>query len=121
MQPLGPLHMLLHKRNACIKPVNRTEHRPGARTSHGGGVVQDGGDGPVALSGVGGGVEQGEAARAAGGAEAGVDGGVAVEVRAAAELLLVHLPRPHARRRLRRTDLRCPELRRDVDCCFGKQ
>ena len=51
--------------------------------------------------GVGGGIEEGEAARAAGGAEAGVDGGVAVEVRAAAELLLVHLPRPHGRRRLR--------------------
>jgi hypothetical protein len=50
--------------------------------------------------GVGGGVEEGEAARAAGGAEAGVDGGVAVEVRAAAELLLVHLPCPHGRRRL---------------------
>ena len=43
----------------------------------------------------GGGVEEREASRAAGRAEAGVDGGVAVEVRAAAELLLVHLPRSH--------------------------
>lgn len=50
--------------------------------------------------GAGGGVEEGEAAGAAGGAEAGVDGRVAVEMRAAAELLLVHLPRPHVRRRL---------------------
>lgn len=98
--------------------------KEGSRGYHGGGVVQDGGDGPVPLSlrrrteervrintmndegrgeeGSGreethsGGVEEGEASRAAGRAEAGVDGGVAVEVRAAAELLLVHLPRPHA-------------------------
>jgi len=86
--------------------------------------VQDGGDGPVPLSlraeyknrsetsprkRLGesggerergethrGGVEEGEASRAPRRAEAWVDGGIAVEVRAAAELLLVHLPRAHA-------------------------
>lgn len=93
--------MLLDERNPCIEPVHRTEHRAGARTSHGGGVVEHGGDGPVALSGGVGGEER-EAARAAGGAEAGVHGGVAVEVRAATQLLLVHLPGPHGGRRRRR-------------------
>lgn len=53
-----------------------------------------------AYGGVGG--EEREAARAAGGAEAGVHGGVAVEVRAATQLLLVHLPGPHDGRRRRR-------------------
>lgn len=53
-----------------------------------------------AYGGVGG--EEREAARAAGGAEAGVHGGVAVEVRAATQLLLVHLPGPHGGRRRRR-------------------
>jgi len=85
--------MLLDKWDPCVKPVHSAEQCAGAGTSHGGGVVQDGGDGPVPLSG--GGVEEREASRAAGRAEAGVDGGVAVEVRAAAELLLVHLPRSH--------------------------
>jgi hypothetical protein len=50
--------------------------------------------------GVGGRVEEGETARAAGGAKARVDGGVAVEVRAASELLFIHLPCPHGHWRL---------------------
>jgi hypothetical protein len=44
----------------------------------------------------GGGVEEREASRAPGRAEPWVDGGVAVEVRAAAKLLLVYFARAHA-------------------------
>lgn len=54
MQPLGSLDVLLDERNPCVEPVDGAEHRAGARASHGGGVVQDGGDGPLALSGAGG-------------------------------------------------------------------
>ena len=68
------------------------EQKNGVRwntTKEGAGMYRGGGEAH------GGGVEEREASRAAGRAEAGVDGGVAVEVRAAAELLLVHLPRSH--------------------------